>query len=479
MPDLEIKVIGYPQRVYEFTYGESYIFYAISRHKVISVNEDGATVLNFARDYQEVDEIIAKCAEKYHSSPEEVRPGVISFLNEMIAAGFLYAGGNEVEKETIPDSVLKAEVKLKRLYLHLTNECNQECRYCYNQTFRTANDHKTELTLAEFEEIIQEFSDIGGESIVFTGGEPLLSPYLLKLAAQAKKIGLRTNLLTNGTLCTKENAPDICKNFDLIVVSLDSKHQEEHDYLRGSHTYAQTVAGIKALSNLLRENPSLETKLECRPVINRENIDHILDYPQFITEELGCFRAFPTAYVPNDLSEFNNGLFLPFQELLPTLLQFHAKMAQLGGTVENDLLKLQRLPRCGACSSIISIAPDGSIYPCQSLHYSDLVVGNAREGRLDQIVARSPVSRFFQEFHYSQIPICKECPLGPICGGGCRALAYTYYHDLHAHNEIYCPFFRQKLEFGLWQKTLRDSWEQESLSRAGEEQRTRESDYCS
>ena len=79
-------------------------------------------------------------------------------------------------------------MKLKRLYLHLTNKCNQECRYCYNQTFRTANDHKTELTLAEFEEIIQEFSDIGVESIVFTGGAPLLSPGLLKLAAQAKKI---------------------------------------------------------------------------------------------------------------------------------------------------------------------------------------------------------------------------------------------------------------------------------------------------
>jgi radical SAM protein with 4Fe4S-binding SPASM domain len=95
-------------------------------------------------------------------------------------------------------------------------------------------------------------------------------------------------------------------------------------------------------------------------------------------------------------------------------------MAQLGGTVENDLLKLQQLPRCSACSSIISIAPDGSIYPCQSLHYSDLVVGNIREGRLDQIVARSPVSRFFHEFHYSQFASVMSAPLGPICGGGCR-----------------------------------------------------------
>jgi sulfatase maturation enzyme AslB (radical SAM superfamily) len=138
----------------------------------------------------------------------------------------------------------------------------QECRYCYNQTFRTANDHKTELTLAEFSEDHSRFSDIGGESIVFTGGEPLLSPGSLSWRSGEKNWFKNQPAHKWNPLHCGE-CSDICKNFDLIVVSLDSKHQEEHDYLRGSHTYARTVAGIRALSNFLRENPSLETKLEC------------------------------------------------------------------------------------------------------------------------------------------------------------------------------------------------------------------------
>ncbi len=483
MPCGENVMISYPNKVYKFTYNGSYLFYAISNQKLISVNEYGADILNLAKDYPRIEDIIQKCAEKYHLSEDEVKPPIITFIKKMLKVGFLEDENGDLDVEARTAPVFKKGVTFKELYLHLTNECNQKCLYCYNKTFRTSLDHKFELSLSDFEHIVSEFSELGGESITFTGGEPLLSPYLLKLAKFAKKRGLRTNLLTNGTLCNTENAADICKNIDQIIVSLDSKHLEEHEFLRGKNTYTKTVAGIKTLSRYLRENNLLKTKLFCRPVITLNNINNILDYPQFMMQELGCSRMLPAAYVPNDLSGFNGGLFLSFQEILTCLLKLHSNLETLGGLLVNDFTTLKFHSNCSACTSIISIAPDGSIYPCQSLHHPDFVLGNIKDGSLDQVVMASPISKLFQEFHYSQIPTCTECVLGPICGGGCRAIAYRYYHNFNAYNEVYCPFYRQRLEFGLWLKTVKIVWDQDRYALSQEEgsdsgKETRESGSC-
>lgn len=451
------SVLRYPDKVYTFRYKGRYLHYDVSRQHVVSVNEQGNTILDCVRSYSNLDGIVKACAQHYGLPLEEVRSATIAFLAQMLDEGFLRDSEQEHDSDDSPDeSRPNLGVNLKSIYLHLTNACNQRCWYCYNQTFRKTSDSRDELGLDEYKQLLDSFAATEGESVIFTGGEPLLSPHLFALAKRVKRLGLRSSLLTNGTLFSPENASALCTNFDQIIVSLDSKYRHEHDALRGQGTFDRTVAGIKALTAHLRENPDISCELYCRPVITRENASHILEYPQFIVKELGCTWALPNAYVPTRLEEYENGQHLPFREILPLLLEFRQRLERLGGKMGRDVAALKSLAACAACSTRVSIAPNGSIFPCQSMHHQELALGNVRDGRLEQVVAMSPVSRFFHTFDYTQIESCRDCALGPLCGGGCRAMAYDYYHDLNACNKVSCRGFREELEYGLWQRTVGD-----------------------
>ena len=101
--------------------------------------------------------------------------------------------------------------------------CNLSCPYCYNKDLVT--NQLPENEGVTFEEVINHLEKRKNvlKGFVISGGEALLSPHLEPLILEAKKLGYKIKLDTNGTLphlLEKLIAnPDLCPDF----IALDVK----------------------------------------------------------------------------------------------------------------------------------------------------------------------------------------------------------------------------------------------------------------
>jgi len=124
--------------------------------------------------------------------------------------------------------------------ISLTNECSQNCQFCYNK-----NRSGMLLSTYEIKKLIQELKKMGVFWLGFTGGEPLLNKDIVEIV---KSVGddCAIKLFTTGSDLTEELAVEL-KNAGLLYVSISLDHweEEEHDRNRGYDGAFQTA--LKAI----------------------------------------------------------------------------------------------------------------------------------------------------------------------------------------------------------------------------------------
>jgi len=82
------------------------------------------------------------------------------------------------------------------LLAELTHRCPLQCPYCSNP-LRLAGS-SSELTTAEWRDVLTQAADIGALQVHFSGGEPTARQDLADLVGHAVSVGLYTNLITSG-----------------------------------------------------------------------------------------------------------------------------------------------------------------------------------------------------------------------------------------------------------------------------------------
>lgn len=131
-----------------------------------------------------------------------------------------------------------------RVDIALTFRCQNNCVHCY-----AGGSHETpELSTEEWEEVIDQLSQIGVFILTFTGGEPTLREDLPKLLLYAQNKGMVTGLITNGRRLKDKAYVEILEKtgLDFVQVTLESHKPKIHDQMtmtKGS--WKETVAGIK------------------------------------------------------------------------------------------------------------------------------------------------------------------------------------------------------------------------------------------
>ena len=112
-----------------------------------------------------------------------------------------------------------------------TRTCNLRCVHCYTDSEN--KKYSDELTTAEGLRLIDELADFAIPSLLFSGGEPLMRPDLLRLIEYAAKKNIRPVISTNGTLIGADTARDI-RNAGVVYVGISLDGMEDvNDSFRG------------------------------------------------------------------------------------------------------------------------------------------------------------------------------------------------------------------------------------------------------
>lgn len=331
---------------------------------------------------------------------------------------------------------------------NITKRCNLKCLHCYVDA---GPADSSELTTEEALDVVDQMAEIGVPMVIFSGGEPLLRPDFFDVASYAGSKGIKLVISTNGTLISKEVAKRLKDlGFYYVGISLDSVDEEYHDYFRGvKGAFASALLGIKNAVNA-----GLDVGL--RFTVTAKNIAEVPKYLEFAVS-LGVSRV--TFYHLSAAGRAQrldkSWYYTPEQYVafIHTLIEYARKYAgqieiettlapydgvyialTLGNGSEEYLKFVESAGGCGR--KMISIYPNGDVYPCQFLDFYRL--GNVRERRLREILRPDAVEPFVNTEKYLRGPRCSACAYKRYCKGGDRARAYYLTGDMWGDDPL-CP----------------------------------------
>ena len=119
--------------------------------------------------------------------------------------------------------------KVPSVNYHIWEPCNMRCRFC----FATFQDVKQEMRLPKGHlpeqdciAIVDKLAQAGFEKINFAGGEPTLCKWLPDLIEQAKRHGMVTSIVSNGSRITTEWLDGLNGSLDWLALSIDTVDPE-------------------------------------------------------------------------------------------------------------------------------------------------------------------------------------------------------------------------------------------------------------
>jgi MoaA/NifB/PqqE/SkfB family radical SAM enzyme len=273
---------------------------------------------------------------------------------------------------------------------YTTHKCNLECTYCTQKEPDVFSQELPTDQTIRLLRIIRRETD----SILFTGGEPLLRADIQELVEAAKRdIGFRSVLLvTNGTLLHKRQR--LFEALDGLIVSLDSLTPEPEIPLSKSGVVPRVLENLE-LAKSRMPSPRSITISSVIEEWNIREIDRILEY----CREQGFVFSTQTALhekMPNLRLRQNP----EYQALVKKIIERRRASAQpINGTPKllRTLLEFgdfQCFP-----TMFPRVYPNGDVfYPCEPLKK---IGGNLlREGSFRKVFARGRKL-------YGDIPECK------------------------------------------------------------------------
>jgi GeoRSP system radical SAM/SPASM protein len=309
----------------------------------------------------------------------------------------------------------------------INNNCNFACRHCYSRV-----DVLEELGLETLFSSLEKVAKAGVLSVNFGGGEPLLHPHLLTVAAHAASLGLRVSMNSNGWLLDRECAIALKDaGFAKVGISIDSHQPGIHDDFRGvPGSHARAVAALEYLA-AAGISTSISTVI-CR--INHTMIDELVTFAQsagvsqlnfhnFKCSGLGMSNKDDLDLTPEEWKQFYQGAIAAKKRVQGLDISLDDPIIALMG--ERDAGSLVKGSVCGKLS--LNIKSNGDITPCG---FIPIVIGNIVSDDLKQVWRDSAVLEKMR--NKKATGKCTGCSKYDDCLGGCTARALALSGDMNS-----------------------------------------------
>lgn len=326
------------------------------------------------------------------------------------------------------------------IVVNLTMTCNLRCKYCFAACEPGEGDFMSEEVM---EQVIKQMFQMPSKLITFElqGGEPLcyfegMKKFVGISEKWKERYGkiVQYRTVTNATLISDEFI-EFAKKYNVAVcVSLDgdeSMTNQTRIYADGRGAFSEIMKGVRKLQKEYEIDGSVCT-------IGQHNMKEAEKIMEFFIEQGISFKPRPANILGRELE---NHTTTESGQWADAFIKMH-KMSN-GAPIENYSVHIHeenvfgpvrdyiclRYP-CGAAREVISVNPDGSVYPCDGFkNEQEFNMGNIMEDSLDDILSQPWVLKL-RDRTYKDIEKCSKCMFRAMCCSCCYS-AYGAYGTVY------------------------------------------------
>lgn len=437
-------------------------------------NESGADWLReIGREARDIDEIILSIAKLYDDVEIDVlRQDFKEFVDSLVASKFVVVGNTIEEldaadvdftyaidnpktliddytqqtKEEVAQNTqevffeaIKDTTTIVNLQFELSSRCNERCIHCYIPNEK--KNHGEDMSSSKVRELIDEYVDMGGIHVTFSGGEAFLHKELLDLVKYCRERDLKVSILSN-LIAVTDKQIEVLKelNISLIQVSLYSMDPKKHDFVT-------TVKGSLEKTKRVIEKlvaADIPVQISC-PIMkaNQDGYEEVLEYAKSLKIKAECDYIM---MAQSDLNTENLANRLSLEEtekLLRTIIEKDTNYREItlqqlpvSDRIEFDLENYLKEPVCGVGYDNCCIAANGDVYPCSG--WGGYVLGNVHEQSLRDIWLNSKKAKELRSITKASFPQCLDCEARNYCSA-CLVRNYNESGgDMFAVNQHFC-----------------------------------------
>ena len=298
------------------------------------------------------------------------------------------------------------------MQLYLTNNCNMRCPHCF---MYAGTKSENELSTQEILKLLSSFRKSGGTRIILSGGEIGLRKDLEEIINNAYSLGLQIELLTNGTIFSKEFIKRVASIVSRVQVSIDGYSEESNRIIRGYNNFEKA---LQTIDQFIKEGVKVEIAVTPFP-------------SEHLSYEISEYINFAN----NLISKYNEDIVIKFttdimdgREIDSSKIDKQKYRDIMNAIIEgvygvNDnksgfiLSARKQVVNDNCAYGALNISATGDVFPCAKIHSVEHFA-NIRTTKWDDIMAMS--NKLKEMSNITSLEPCNKCELLFICGGGCR-----------------------------------------------------------
>ncbi len=300
------------------------------------------------------------------------------------------------------------------MQLYLTNKCNMCCPHCYMYAGEESDD---EMTTDEVKDVLKAYRANGGRDVKMTGGEIALRKDLHEIVKYGKDLGLKIDLLTNGTLWTASAINEITPYINSVQISIDGYNEDENAKVRGKGNFNKALAAVDMFA---RANNIVKVAITANYTNDiEEKISPFADFAKSLKEKYSDYKVdvdIATGLLPGRYGKLSTSEDNKYRN---ATLAMNNRYLGCNNIKDAAYIKRHRsgivLTNCSY--GFPTIAANGDLHFCP-VTMMTTPVANIRTTPLDEVMQICQKVHSYSDT--SNLEPCKDCELKSICGGDCR-----------------------------------------------------------
>lgn len=364
---------------------------------------------------------------------------IIKIFRKFLASEIIYFNSPKTEIELKSKNPSRLSV-----WLHLTNQCNLRCVYCYvwksqgSMSLTTAKKAMRKIVSGAkkhgFAEITVKFS--GGECLLVLDRLLQIVTFSKKLA-QENQIGITFVVMTNGVLITNKVARIFKKNNFRVVVSLDGLgkyHDKQRIFPGGKGSFMFVEKGIDALQKF-------KIPFNVSVTITDYNVTNVPELTRCLLDKniaftYNFFRENP--HVSEKLKGDDKKLIKYLIAAYRLIAKRPPRHSLINGLLDRVVFQKPHLHTCGVGQNYVVVRHDGKIVSCQMT--LEKPIGSVNDSDVIETMMQGNFIRP-KGLNVLGKSLCKNCQWRYICGGGCPLLTFSQ-KGKYSLSSPYCTIYK-------------------------------------